>query len=121
GASAVQLGTAFLRCPESGAQPAHKAALADPTFSETALTWAFTGRPARGLTNRFMDEHRDAPAAYPEVHHMTKPLRAAAAKAADPEGMALWAGTGFRRAREIPAAELVAELRAEATAAGAHL
>ncbi|MGW5875305.1 nitronate monooxygenase [Nocardiopsis terrae] len=118
GASAAQLGTAFLRCPESGAQAPHKAALADPAFTGTSLTKAFTGRPARGLTNRFMEEHRGAPAAYPELHHMTRPLRAAAAKAADPEGMALWAGTGFRRARELPAADLVAELRAGAAGAG---
>ncbi|WP_017581254.1 nitronate monooxygenase [Nocardiopsis valliformis] len=120
GAGAVQLGTAFLRCSESGAQAAHKAALADPAFTETALTWAFTGRPARGLSNRFMGEHRNAPGAYPEVHHMTKPLRTAAARAADPEGMALWAGTGFRQAGELPAADLVAQLRAEATEAGAR-
>ncbi|MBQ1081053.1 nitronate monooxygenase [Nocardiopsis sp. B62] len=111
GATAVQLGTAFLRCPESGAQPAHKAALADPAFGETSLTRAFTGRPARGLTNRFMVEHPDAPAAYPEVHHMTRPLRAAAARAGDTGGMALWAGAGFRQARELPAADLVGELR----------
>ncbi|GAA1469301.1 nitronate monooxygenase [Nocardiopsis exhalans] len=120
GAAAVQLGTAFLRCPESGAQAAHKAALADPTFGKTALTWAFTGRPARGLSNRFMREHGGAPAAYPEVHHMTKPLRAAAARAADPEGMALWAGTGFRQAGELPAADLVAKLYTETTEAGAR-
>lgn len=120
GASAVQLGTAFLRCPESGAQPAHKVALADPTFTKTELTWAFTGRPARGLSNRFIREHRGAPTAYPEVHHMTKPLRAAAAKAADPEGMALWAGTGFRQAGELPAADLVAKLYNEAAGAGAR-
>ncbi|GHC97995.1 oxidoreductase [Nocardiopsis terrae] len=120
GAVAVQLGTAFLRCPESGAHPPHKAALADPAFTGTALTRAFTGRPARGLTNRFMREHPGAPAAYPEVHHMTRPLRAAAARRSDPEGMALWAGTGFRQARELPAAELVARLYAEAAEAGAR-
>ncbi|WKA45942.1 nitronate monooxygenase [Geobacillus zalihae] len=114
GASAVQLGTAFLRCPESGAHPLHKQALADPRFVETAVTRAFTGRPARGLVNRFMAEYRAmAPAAYPHVHHMTKPLRAAAAKAGDPEGMSLWAGTGYRLARELPAAELVEELKRE--------
>ena len=121
GAVAAQSGTAFLRCPESGAQPAHKAALADPDFTETSLTCAFTGRPARGLTNRFILDHLDAPCAYPQVHHMTKPLRAAATRAADPEGMALWAGTGFRRARELPAGELVAVLRDEAVGAGASL
>ncbi|MGG3006959.1 nitronate monooxygenase [Geobacillus stearothermophilus] len=114
GASAVQLGTAFLRCPESGAHPLHKQALADPRFVETAVTRAFTGRPARGLVNRFMAEYRTlAPAAYPHVHHMTKPLRAASAKAGDPEGMSLWAGTGYRLARELPAAELVEELKRE--------
>ncbi|MGZ0085836.1 NAD(P)H-dependent flavin oxidoreductase [Caldibacillus thermoamylovorans] len=114
GASAVQLGTAFLRCPESGAHPLHKQALADPRFTETAMTRAFTGRPARGLANRFMAEYRDlAPAAYPHVHHMTKPLRAAAAKAGDPERMSLWAGEGYRLARELPAAELVEELKRE--------
>ncbi|QOR82919.1 nitronate monooxygenase [Geobacillus stearothermophilus] len=114
GASAVQLGTAFLRCPESGAHPLHKQALADPRFVETAVTRAFTGRPARGLVNRFMAEYRAlAPAAYPHVHHMTKPLRAASAKAGDPEGMSLWAGTGYRLARELPAAELVEELKRE--------
>lgn len=121
GAVAAQSGTAFLRCPESGAQPVHKAALADPDFTETSLTCAFTGRPARGLTNRFILDHVDAPCAYPQVHHMTKPLRAAATRAADPEGMALWAGTGFRRARELPAGELVAVLREEAAGAGASL
>ncbi|AGE22433.1 putative nitronate monooxygenase [Geobacillus sp. GHH01] len=114
GASAVQLGTAFLRCPESGAHPLHKQALVDPRFVETAVTRAFTGRPARGLVNRFMAEYRAmAPAAYPHVHHMTKPLRAASAKAGDPEGMSLWAGTGYRLARELPAAELVEELKRE--------
>src|SRR6185312_5248051 len=51
GAVAAQCGTAFLRCPESGAQPLHKAALADPAFTATAVTRAFTGRPARGLVN----------------------------------------------------------------------
>ncbi|KAF0995223.1 nitronate monooxygenase family protein [Geobacillus sp. TFV-3] len=114
GASAVQLGTAFLRCPESGAHPLHKQALADPRFTETAVTRAFTGRPARGLANRFMAEYSAlAPAAYPHVHHMTKPLRAADAKAGDPEGMSLWAGKGYRMARELPAAELVEELKRE--------
>ncbi|MFI6575309.1 NAD(P)H-dependent flavin oxidoreductase [Nocardiopsis sp. NPDC050513] len=111
GAAAVQLGTAFLRCPESGANPVHKAALADPAFTETALTRAFTGRPARGLVNRFMREHADAPTAYPEIHHMTKPLRAAAARAGDPGGMALWAGEGFRSATDAPAAEVVERVR----------
>jgi len=107
GAVAAQCGTAFLRCPESGAQPLHKAALADPAFTATAVTRAFTGRPARGLVNRFMLDHPDAPAAYPEVHFATRPLRAAAAAAGDTGRMNLWAGEGYRAATERPAAEIV--------------
>ncbi|MFD6953572.1 2-nitropropane dioxygenase [Nocardiopsis sp. TSRI0078] len=121
GAAAAQLGTAFLRCHESGAHPAHKAALADPAYTETALTRAFTGRPARGLVNRFVSEHPEAPYAYPEIHHMTRPLRAAAAREGDTGGMALWAGTGFRRAEDAPAAEVVARLRGEAAEEGVRV
>ncbi|MBX6395829.1 MAG: nitronate monooxygenase [Alicyclobacillaceae bacterium] len=115
GACAAQLGTAFLRCPESGAHPLHKAALVDPRFTSTAVTRAFTGRRARGLVNRFMREYGAfAPAAYPHVHHMTQVLRKASAQAGDPEAMSLWAGQGYRLAREVPAAELVQELIEEA-------
>lgn len=121
GALAAQLGTAFLRCPESGAHADHKRALSDPSFTRTALTRAFTGRPARGLANRFVEEHPDAPHAYPEVHHMTKPLRAAAARAHEVDGMALWAGQGWRESRDLPAAELVGRLRSEAAEHGARV
>jgi len=107
GAAAVQCGTAFLRCPESGAHPVHKAALADPRFTGTAVTRAFTGRPARGLVNRFMLDHADAPAGYPEIHHVTRPIRAAAAAAGDTGRMNLWAGEGYRAATTRPAAEIV--------------
>jgi nitronate monooxygenase len=107
GAAAVQCGTAFLRCPESGAQPVHKAALADPAFTATAVTRAFTGRPARGLVNRFMLDHPGAPPAYPEVHFATRALRAAAAAAGDTGRLNLWAGEGFRAATTRPAAEIV--------------
>lgn len=107
GACAVQCGTAFLRCPESGAHPVHKEALADPHFGSTAVTRAFSGRPARGLANRFMADHPDAPAAYPEVNGATRPLRAAAARLADRERMSLWAGTGFAEATDHHAAEVV--------------
>jgi len=110
GAVAVQCGTAFLRCPESGAHPLHKAALADPQFHGTAVTWAFTGRPARGLVNRFMLDHPDAPPGYPELHFATRPLRAAAAAAGDTGRMNLWAGEGYRAAATRPAAEVVALL-----------
>ncbi|MFF9144363.1 nitronate monooxygenase [Streptomyces sp. NPDC014861] len=114
GATAAQFGTAFLVCPESGAHPLHKRALTDPLFNRTALTRAFSGRPARGLVNRFMREHGPyAPAGYPEIHHLTAPLRKAAATAGDAQGMALWAGQGHRLARELPAGELVEVLAAE--------
>ena len=111
GAVAVQCGTAFLRCPESGAHPVHKAALADPRFTDTTVTRAFSGRPARGLVNAFVRAHRDAPPAYPEVNNATRPLRAAAAAAGDAERMSLWAGQGCRHARDAPAADVVAHLR----------
>ncbi|GGX60074.1 nitronate monooxygenase [Streptomyces anandii] len=125
GAAAAQLGTAFLATPESGAHALHKQALTDPLFTHTELTRAFSGRQARGLVNRFLREHGPyAPAAYPEVHHLTAPLRRAAAKAGDPQGMALWAGQGHRMARALPAGQLVevlvAELDAATTALSAH-
>ncbi|MFE7931968.1 nitronate monooxygenase [Streptomyces sp. NPDC057456] len=114
GADAAQLGTAFLVTPESGAHAVHKQALTNPLFVRTELTRAFSGRPARGLVNRFLREHGPyAPAAYPEVHHLTSPLRKAAAKAGDAQGMALWAGQGHRLARELPAGQLVEVLVSE--------
>jgi nitronate monooxygenase len=107
GAVAVQCGTAFLRCPESGAHSAHKAALADPSFERTAITRAFSGRPARGLLNDFMRAHQDAPAAYPEINNATRPLRAAAQQAGDVHRMSLWAGEGCRKATDRPVADVV--------------
>jgi nitronate monooxygenase len=107
GAAAVQVGTAFLRADESGASPMHQAALVDPAFSGTELTRAFTGRRARGLRNRFMREHQHAPSAYPEIHYLTRPLRAAAVRRADAGATNLWAGTGHRHARTGPAGAIV--------------
>lgn len=118
GAVAAQLGTAFLACPESGAHELHKRALTDSAFPRTELTRAFSGRPARGLVNRFMAEHGPhAPAAYPLVHHLASPLRGAAAAAGDPQAMALWAGQGHRLTRALPAGELVRLLADELAAA----
>jgi nitronate monooxygenase len=110
GAVAAQCGTAFLRCPESGAHPLHKAALADPRYTATTVTRAFSGRPARGLVNRFILGHADAPAAYPEINNATRPLRAAAAASGDTERMSLWAGQGYRSAAELPAAAIIERL-----------
>ncbi len=111
GAVAVQLGTAYLRSDESGAPAAHRAALVDERFAGTVVTRAFTGRPARALRNAFVDHYeRHAPAAYPAVHHLTRPLRAAAAGCGDTGTMHLWAGTGHRLARTGPAAEITRDL-----------
>jgi nitronate monooxygenase len=121
GAKAVQIGTVLLRSPESGASPLHKDALVSDRFSETMVTRAFSGRFARGLVNRFMRDYHDvAPAAYPEVNQLTRPLRAAGAAAGDPDGMALWAGTGYRDAPVAPAAEIVASLWDEMQAKRPH-
>ncbi len=112
GAVAAALGTAFLRCAESGAYPLHKAALTDPRRTATAITRAFSGRPARALVNRFVLDHPDAPAAYPEINNATRALRARAAAAGDPDRMSLYAGQGFRAASDRPAAEIIGQLAA---------
>ena len=113
GAVAAQAGTAYLRSPEAGTSPPYRAALADPAFDATVVTRAFTGRPARGLRNRFIDAHdAAAPAAYPLLHQLTRPLRAAAATAGDPHALSLWAGTGHRHATAEPAAEVTRRLAA---------
>jgi nitronate monooxygenase len=99
GAHAVMVGTALLRTPESGATPIHRAAIADHSRGETVLTRSFTGRPARALRNRFIDRYNAiAPPGYPAVHHLTSPIRKAAAAAGDPEAVHLWAGTGYQQA-----------------------
>jgi nitronate monooxygenase len=111
GAVAAQCGTAFLRSPESGAHPLYKAALADPRYTATTVTRAFSGRPARGLVNEFIVAHPDAPPAYPEINNATRPLRAAAAARGDTGRMSLWAGQGYRLAADLPAAEIIGRLR----------
>ena len=108
GAAAVQAGTAFLLCPEAGTHPVHRAAIA--RGGETAITRAFTGRRGRGIVNRFMRDHRHAPSAYPHIHHLTAPLRAAARAAGDADRVNLWAGTRFADALNEPAAAVVERL-----------
>jgi nitronate monooxygenase len=116
GARAAQLGTAFLRSPEAGTPQVHRDAVAAP--AETAMTRAFTGRLARGIRNRFLDDHSEAaPAAYPDVHYVTAPLRAAGRSAGSPHLVNLWAGETHELADALPAAELVARLMTEARAA----
>ena len=117
GAQLAQLGTAFVPCPESGASQAHKDALLAAREDDTRITEKFSGKPARGLTNRFMKEMtaQQAPQlAFPAQNSITGKMRQAAAKAGRPEFIALWAGQAVALSRALPAAELVAKLEAEA-------
>ena len=120
GASAAQLGTAFLCCDEAGTHPLWKRKLLEEPQLETRLTVAFSGRPARGLRNRFMDEM--APLAgeippYPIQNALTAPLRARAGQAGDADHMSLWAGQAHAQVRSAPAAQIVQQLVAETGAA----
>jgi nitronate monooxygenase len=116
GASAAQLGSALMLTPEAGTSEPHRARLA--ADGPTRLTRAFSGRTARGIVNRFMDEHdADAPRAYPQVHHLTSPLRAAARRAGDADAINLWAGQGHASAQARPAGELVRAVAEDAETA----
>jgi nitronate monooxygenase len=111
GAAAAVVGTVLLRATESAASATHQAALSDPAFTETVLTHAFTGRPARGLRNTFIDAHEaEAPLGYPALHYLTTSLRKAAAAAGKPEYVHLWAGTGYRHATAEPTADILRRL-----------
>ena len=113
GAAAAQLGTAFMLCPEAATASAQREAMAAGQ-APTALTRAFTGRTARGIVNRFLRDHSDdAPSAYPEIHHLTAPIRAAARQRGDADGFNLWAGQAYTLTQSRSAAELVAGLAAE--------
>jgi nitronate monooxygenase len=112
GARAAQIGTALMLAPEAGTLPVHRRAF--DGGEPTALTRAFSGRSGRGIVNRFMRDHPDAPEAFPEVTAMVNPVRAAARQAGDPDAINLWAGQAYPLARSIPAAEVVRSLAAEA-------
>ena len=115
GASAAQIGSGLMLTPEAGTSAPHRAAFASD--APTALTRAFSGRRARGIVNRFMLDHNAAaPRAYPQVHYLTAPLRAAARSAADADGINLWAGQAYSLAEATPAAQLVARWGAQALA-----
>jgi nitronate monooxygenase len=113
GAQAVQMGTAFLVCPESGIGPAYRQALAQAKDTDTRLTRIFSGRPARGIVNAMMetmaqDEANVPP--YPVQNALTGPLRRAAAAQGRASHLSLWAGQGVAASRPLPAAQLVATL-----------
>lgn len=120
GAAAAMLGSAFLLSPEAGTSEPHRAALTQRRAS--SVTRAFSGRRARGLRNRMLDSDVDAgadaaPMAYPDLHHITSPVRAAARKAGDPEIINLWAGQASSLATPRPAGDIVRTLWAQAHAA----
>jgi nitronate monooxygenase len=118
GAAAVQIGTAFIPCPESAAPEAYKRALLDgPGPPQTVLTRAFSGRPARGIPNRLireMERMESSILPFPWQNAVTRALRNAAGKAGRTEFLSLWAGEGTGSIRQLPASELVRTLVREA-------
>jgi nitronate monooxygenase len=113
GAAAVAVGTVLMLSPEAGTSDAHRAALSAGDRI-TVVTRAFSGRPARGLRNEFIDRYDAvAPLGYPALHHLTSPVRRGAAAAGDPELVHLWAGTGYRAATTDPAETIMRQLAAE--------
>ncbi|WAC55068.1 NAD(P)H-dependent flavin oxidoreductase [Gordonia sp. SL306] len=116
GAVGAQLGTAFLCCDEAGTAAPYRRALLEGPYVDTVVTRAFSGRSARSLRNGFTERHSGAPARYPHVHHVTKPIRSAATAAGEADDINLWAGTSWRSVTAGPAADLMARLTAELTA-----
>lgn len=120
GAGAAQLGTAFLVTDEAGIPEAYKAAILAARAEDTRVTRAFSGRPARGIANRFMEaiEGQDsATLPFPLQNALTRPLRTAGAKAGRAEVLSLWAGQGLELSRRLAAADLMAALTDETRAA----
>jgi nitronate monooxygenase len=119
GADAVQMGTAFILCPESAANPAYRAALQSERAARTRITATLSGRPARGLPNRlYLDaETRPALPDYPMTYDAAKALHAAASARGNHDFAAQWAGQGAPLARALPAAELLRVLLEELDAA----
>lgn len=118
GASAVQIGTAFLRTPEAQVHPAHREALAAATDDGTRVTRLFSGRPARSLSNRYAEELRDVDersAPYPSQASLLMPLVGDGTAPDTGEIMPLWAGQGAALTREMSAANLVDTLFEEAS------
>ena len=114
GASAVQIGTGFLRCPEAGLSPAWADALAAAAPEDTMLTRAFSGRAGRSLATAYAraaaTPGAPSPAPYPAQRGLTQAMRAAASAAGDLERMQAWSGQSARLAQALPAAELAESL-----------
>lgn len=123
GAAGVQMGTAFLTCPESGIAHEYKRLLMSPAAARTIVTRAFSGRAARGIVNRYMEllhPHQDELPPYPIMNAMTSELRGTAAKASRMEFYSMWAGQGAPMSRGLPAAELIGRLVDETVSARAR-
>ena len=122
GAAGAQLGTAFVSCPESAANPAYRAALAGPRAERTRVSAAISGRPARGVENAFMQRADEALAAgYPYAYDLGKALNAVASAQGDDGYAPQWAGQAAPLTRALPAAELVEALAQETRDAIADL
>jgi nitronate monooxygenase len=116
GASAVQIGTAYLLCPEARVSPIYRQALKEAKDNETAITNVFTGRPARGIVNRLMREvgpMSDVAPEFPLAAAALAPLRAKSEMAGSADFTPLWSGQAARLSRELPAAELTKQLATE--------
>ena len=108
GVDAVQIGTRFLTSHEAGTKPCHRRALIEGTYTETTRTRAFSGRPARGLRNEFIDRFdSEAVIGYPQVNTLVGSLKKAAGD--DPAWQNLWAGSRWAECREQSAVEIVRE------------
>ncbi|SEN30760.1 NAD(P)H-dependent flavin oxidoreductase [Lihuaxuella thermophila] len=111
GAEGVQLGTSFLTCEESGAHELHQQAVLSADEESTVITRAFSGKPARGIRNRFIVEMADEEVPdYPVQNALTKDIRQAAGQQGVPEFMSMWAGQGTRLSRQLSAGLLVRTL-----------
>ncbi|KIL72896.1 NAD(P)H-dependent flavin oxidoreductase [Bacillus badius] len=120
GASAAQLGTAFLVTEESGAHPLHKEAILAADEKEAVLTKAFSGKTARGISNHFIQDmqgHEEVFLPYPLQNTLTQSMRKQAGKQNNKEYMSLWSGQGTRLSKKQTADELVASLLEETDAA----
>jgi nitronate monooxygenase len=115
GAAGVQVGTAYLLCSEATTSAVHRAALKTATARRTAITNLFTGRPARGIVNRLIEELgpiNDAAPAFPLAAAAIAPLRAKAESLGKGDFSPLWCGQNASGCKEVPAAELTSELAA---------
>lgn len=114
GASAIQMGTAFITVKESQAAPAYKQVLMNGPYSSTCITKVVSGKPARAIENELIDKLEGSEvASYPKQHYMTQKLRALAAKKGEPEYMFLLAGQGYPLCGSQTAAELVKQIQSE--------